>query len=170
MIAYGSGILNNILNKLPVELHIPGYRFCGPGTNLKKRLARGDSGINPLDSACKEHDIAYFQNREDVSKRNLADKILADKAWDRVIAKDSNFGEKSAAYAITNIMKAKSKLGMGVKKKMSKKRKMISFKAVFNAAKKGMKTKNGREAIKSALTSARKIIKKNLKSSLLSPP
>ena len=164
MIVYGSGIVNNILNKLPVELHIPGYQFCGPGTNLKKRLARGDSGINPLDSACKEHDMAYFQNPEDVDKRNLADKILAEKAWERVMAKDSNFGEKSAAYAITNIMKAKSKLGMGIKKRK------IHFKTVLNAAKRGMKTDNGLNAIKSALSSARKYVKgKGGKSQFQSP-
>ena len=152
MIAYGSRVVNNILNKLPVELHIPGYQFCGPGTNLKKRLARGDSGINPLDSACKEHDIAYLDNHEDVKKRNLADKILAEKAWERVTAKDSSFKEKTAAYAVTNIMKAKSKLEMGLKSKkrnsktrhgMKKRRvhrkKLINFKTIINAAKKGMK-------------------------------
>lgn len=59
MIVHGRGLLNKIINKLPVELHIPGYQFCGPGTKLAKRIARGDHGINPLDTACKEHDIAY---------------------------------------------------------------------------------------------------------------
>ena len=53
----GSGLINNLINKLPFELHIPGYQYCGPGTHIQKRLSRGDSGINPLDSACKEHDI-----------------------------------------------------------------------------------------------------------------
>ncbi|KYN10235.1 hypothetical protein ALC57_17633, partial [Trachymyrmex cornetzi] len=38
------------------ELHIPGYQFCGPGTRLEKRLARGDRDINPLDAACREHE------------------------------------------------------------------------------------------------------------------
>ena len=55
----GKGFLNTAINKLPFEVHVPGYQFCGPGTNLKKRLARGDKGINPLDSACRTHDIAY---------------------------------------------------------------------------------------------------------------
>lgn len=118
MIIHGSGIVNNLINKLPFEIHIPGgYQWCGPGTNVQKRLARGDPGINPLDSACKEHDIAYFQNRENIEQRNLADKILAEKAWQRVIAKDSSIGEKTAAYAVANIMKLKSKVGMGVGKK-----------------------------------------------------
>ena len=51
----GKGLLNKVINKLPVELHILGYQYCGPGTKLRKRLSRGDPGINPLDTACKEH-------------------------------------------------------------------------------------------------------------------
>lgn len=161
MIIHGSGIVNNLINKLPFEIHIPGgYQWCGPGTNVQKRLARGDPGINPLDSACKEHDIAYFQNRENIEQRNLADKILAEKAWQRVIAKDSSIGEKTAAYAVANIMKLKSKVGMGV----GKKKKIKShFKTVIGAAKKGLnkKTKNARKIIKSALLAARGMVRKN---------
>lgn len=166
----GSGLVNNLINKLPFELHIPGYRFCGPGTQLQKRLSRGDRGINPLDSACKEHDITYSQNREDIEKRNIADKILAEKAWQRVFAKDSSLAEKTAAYTVTNIMKAKSKLGMGLKKKSKKGKKktggkvkkLIQFKTVLGAAKKSMnkRTKNGRTAIKTALLGARKVVKR----------
>ena len=63
----GKGLVNSIINKLPVELHIPVYQYCGPGTKLKARLARGDPDINPLDAACKEHDIAYSKNRNNLS-------------------------------------------------------------------------------------------------------
>lgn len=39
----GNRLLNKIINKLPVELHIPGgYQYAGPGTKLEKRLTRGD--------------------------------------------------------------------------------------------------------------------------------
>lgn len=159
MIIHGSGIVNTLINKLPFEFHFPGYQFCGPGTKLQKRLSKGDPGINPLDSACKDHDIAYAQNREDIQKRNAADKILAEKAWQRVIAKDSSIGEKAAAYTIANIMKIKSKVGMGVGKKKIKK----NFKVIVNAAKKSLnkETKNARMAIKSALSAARETLKKN---------
>ncbi|KYN21095.1 hypothetical protein ALC57_06540 [Trachymyrmex cornetzi] len=37
--------LNRAINALPFESHIPGYQFCGPGTRLTKRLARGDVSI-----------------------------------------------------------------------------------------------------------------------------
>ena len=92
----GSGLINNLINKLPIELHLPGYQYCGPGTKLQKRLARGDKGINPLDAACKEHDIAYSQSK-DIKDRHQADRVLSEKAWQRVISKDSDLKERSSA-------------------------------------------------------------------------
>jgi len=71
-----------------------------------------------LDEACKEHDIAYSQNKA-LSERHRADSILIDKAWSRVKAPDS-LGEKAAAYFVTNIMQAKKKFGMGLNKKEKK--------------------------------------------------
>ena len=65
-----SYIYFRVLNKIPVEIHIPGYHYYGSGTKLTKRLAEGDPGINPLDSACKEHNIAYSKNRENIEARN----------------------------------------------------------------------------------------------------
>lgn len=112
---HGRGIINSVIDKLPLELHLPGYQYCGPGTKLEKRLQRGDSGINPLDAACREHDIAYSQSK-DVNERHKADKVLQERAWERVKARDSKFGEKAAAWAVTTTMKAKRKLGMGMKK------------------------------------------------------
>lgn len=68
----GGGIINSLINKLPFELHLPGgYQFCGPGTKLEKRLARGDQGINHLDTACRAHDIAYIS--KDLATRHKAD-------------------------------------------------------------------------------------------------
>lgn len=33
----GGSLLDEAINKLPFELHVPGYQYCGPGTNLKKK-------------------------------------------------------------------------------------------------------------------------------------
>lgn len=84
------------------------------GTKLEKRLARGDQGVNPLDTACKSHDIAYHLNK-DLGQRHKADKILEEAAWQRVKSKDSSVGEKMAAWAVTTAMKTKRKMGMGAR-------------------------------------------------------
>ena len=34
----GGSLLNNVINNLPVEMHLPGHNFKGPGTKLNKRL------------------------------------------------------------------------------------------------------------------------------------
>ncbi|KAF0750922.1 Uncharacterized protein FWK35_00011191 [Aphis craccivora] len=73
-----------------------GYQYCGPGTNLKKRLARGDKGINLLDSACRDHDIAYERSNS-ITNRNEADHILEKRDWDRFKSKDSSLKEKAAS-------------------------------------------------------------------------
>ncbi|KYN05740.1 hypothetical protein ALC62_03326 [Cyphomyrmex costatus] len=126
------GLLNHAINALPIELHIPGYQFCGPGTRLVKRLARGDRGINPLDEACREHDIAYSQCK-DLAKRHVADNILAEEARKRITAKDSTLGERAAATAVWAAMKAKTKIGMGLKTKKKKSTK----KRILPVAKRG---------------------------------
>jgi hypothetical protein len=111
----GCGLINTLINKLPIELHIPGYRYCGPGTKLEKRISRGDPGVNPLDEACKEHDISYSKFK-DLETRHKADKVLAQKALNRLKASDAGIGEKLAAASVTGIMKAKTALGFGLRR------------------------------------------------------
>lgn len=111
----GSGLINKTINALPFEMHIPGYNYCGPGTKLQKRLERGDLPKNKLDEACREHDIAYSQQK-DLKERHEADKILAHKAWTRFKSSDAKIGEKMAALGVSGIMRAKVKLGLGYSK------------------------------------------------------
>lgn len=139
LVALPSKILNRTIDILPVELHIPGYQYCGPGTKLKERLARGDSGINKLDQACKEHDISYSKY-SDSYQRSIADQKLADQAWQRVTSADANLGERATAYAVTNIMKLKNKFGGG-KKNTTKKKKSCTTKKCLNEILKCLKKK-----------------------------
>lgn len=179
---------------MPIELHIPGYKFCGPGTKLAKRLARGDIGVNGLDEACKEHDIAY--SREvDLSKRHLADQILAKKAIERLHSPAASIGEKAAAFGVAAAMKAKVKLGMGCSSSSSKtvkrkrkvkqrKRKVkqrkrvksggsLSLKNVIKHARvaiKGVKKGSVKDAIKVAVQAVKKAKKKkSIKSARVIP-
>lgn len=65
----GSGLVGNIfgtvINKsidlLPVELHLPGYQYCGLGTNLAKRLHGGDPGLINL-TLLVNRTISHTQN------------------------------------------------------------------------------------------------------------
>lgn len=127
--ASGNGLVNTLINKLPFELHLPGYQYCGPGTRLSQRLSRGDPGINPLDAACKTHDIAY-DKQKNLSERHKSDYELEQKAWKRVKSKNSSFGEKSSAWIVTAGMKLKRKLGMGCKSISVKRRKVTSRKKI----------------------------------------
>ncbi|KAL4123054.1 hypothetical protein QTP88_015286 [Uroleucon formosanum] len=127
------------------------YQYCGPGTNLKKRLARGDKGINPLDSACRDHDIAYDRSNS-LADRNKADYILEQRAWDRFKSKDSSLKEKAVAWGVTTAMKAKRKIGGG-----------CGFKAILKATKKVLKKnvgeKNLMKLTKKCVAVARKTFK-----------
>lgn len=78
----GKSFLNTTKNSLPFEVIIPGYQLCRLVTQLKKRLARKDIGINSLDSACWEHEIAY-SNNTDLKFRHKIDKY-----WKIVFGKE----------------------------------------------------------------------------------
>ena len=74
----------------------------GPGTHLKKRLKRGDPGINRLDRIAKQHDIDYSKSA------NLQDKWKADAKMIRAI--DKLPGRKTMTERIVKkIMQAKKR-------------------------------------------------------------
>lgn len=118
----GKGLLNKLINKLPFEVHLPGYNFCGPGTKLEKRLSRGDSGINALDEACKEHDIVYSETNN-LKERHKADKRLYKVAKKRITSSAASVGEKAASLTVAGVMKVKTAVGMGHKRKRVQRKK-----------------------------------------------
>jgi hypothetical protein len=59
------------------EYHIPGYNFCGPGTQVEARLRRGDKGVNKLDNACRVHDVEYMVHNDSPEALRDSDKKLA---------------------------------------------------------------------------------------------
>lgn len=157
-------------------------------------MERGDVGINELDKACREHDIAYNQTT-DRKKRNISDHILAGKAWNRFKSPDASIGERATALGVASIMKTKAKLGMGVspskrkrrvrtkkrtkttkpktggrlRKKCCRRKPIKRGKGVGGAKRKGRPrktTKNIKKIYRNAVSSARKRIKSNKPSSL----
>lgn len=149
-------LLNKAINKLPIELHIPGYKFCGPGTKLTERIARGDIPKNQLDQACREHDLSYNKS-ESLDDRHKADEILKQKAWLRVKSKDASVGERLAALGVAGVMKGKLSLGMG------NRRRKHNFKAFANSIQrelKKLKVNNTQGVIGAALNIAKKLYKR----------
>lgn len=117
----GGAGLNEIINKLPFEAHIPGYNFCGPGTKLDKRLNADDTWkptskpINQLDRGCYYHDLAYRDNMNDLAARHRADEKLQKVAKDVSNSKSAGFKERAAAKVVQIAMSGKRRFGLGSK-------------------------------------------------------
>jgi hypothetical protein len=130
----GKGFLNGIIEKLPIELHLPAkmgeyvtngsfnnlqkYSYCGPGTRYDQRTRERYKGINELDSMCKLHDQFYNEN-SDTKSRNISDLALAHRANE--IATDPKFDatQRRDAALVGNIMKNKARFGLGIKKSLN---------------------------------------------------
>lgn len=122
--------VNVLIDKVPYEVHLPGYQYCGPGTKLEERLKRGDPGINKLDQACKRHDIEYTKSNDE-KKRKMADILLLGEAAKRIRAKDASIPERLAAIAVTGAMGVKSGFGLNKRSNTYKKIKMVKGKPVI---------------------------------------
>jgi hypothetical protein len=118
-----------------------------------------------LDSACRDHDIAYARNKS-VEDRHKADWVLENRAWERVKSKDAKLGEKAAAWFVTTAMKAKRNLGMGLKKSGQRRRRQpASFRRdvvlkIANSLKKQQPSSSLRKTALSALKAARIAVKR----------
>jgi hypothetical protein len=100
-------ILSSIVNTYFTEQEFPGEHhgklrtpdgrtvranFMGPGTNIEARLARGDQGVNDVDNAAREHDIAYLNAGRSL-KRSGDRNAFKQAIWsadDKFIAKARN--------------------------------------------------------------------------------
>lgn len=101
--------LNEVIDWLPFEMNVPGMNFCGPGTDVEKRLANGDHGINPVDEACKSHDIPYHKTKNP-ELRAEADRELTKNIM-RYINKNDISGFKKFVYLnLATIMNMKTPL------------------------------------------------------------
>lgn len=76
------------------------YSYCGPLIKVSKRLSQGFHGVNQLDHARLNHDVAYTVHK-DIARRNHT---------------DNNIPAAALKIALANrtIMSMKSRLGMGV--------------------------------------------------------
>ena len=95
--------IQKLIEKTGKELHWSKMNYLGPGTQLQKRLRRGDQGVNRLDGLAKIHDIDYSK------AKNLQDKWKANDKMIRAISKLP--GKKTMQERIVKkIMQTKRKL------------------------------------------------------------
>lgn len=97
-------MLNWVINRLPCELHLPGYQYCGPGTRLRERLSSGQLGINRLDRLCLLHDWAYAKSSS-LSSRHQADRELQTAALQ--LTREVGWLERWAARLVAFLMRIK---------------------------------------------------------------
>ena len=78
----GDSLLNKVINNLPVEMHLPGHNFTGPGTKLNKRLnldltpKKWSKPINRVDKAAYHHDLCYLKNNDTTTRNTVCNKTM----------------------------------------------------------------------------------------------
>ena len=126
MIRYkkGGDIVSSVISKIPYELHLhelngKKYSYCGPNTDLKKRLnpdgtpKPGFEPVNKVDEVCMHHDYNYQLADEGLGTRHEADKIMLDEL-DKLENKKLNWNEWFAKKFTKGIIWTKHKLGLGI--------------------------------------------------------
>lgn len=113
----GKGVVNNIINKLPFEFHLPGHNFTGPGTNLKKRLNKDgipkfwSKPVNRVDKAAYNHDVCYSKNKDTGVRNNLCDKNMLTELENIF---NPSLREKLDKSIVKKIIGTKTKFGLGI--------------------------------------------------------
>lgn len=91
------------------ERHLPGLNYCGPGTNVTRRLLEGVKPVNDLDAACLMHDLETeprgpYRSGGNPLKVLAADAQLEQQA--RAIARRSTGIERTQALIVVAAMQA----------------------------------------------------------------
>jgi len=103
-------VLNTVL---PFEKHLPGMRYCGPGTRLDLRVDvhgkpfPGNEPIDRVDEAALKHDLAYGKY-DDLRHRVKADKEMLHELFD---IEEPTCRERFEQCIVVPIMLLKSLIG-----------------------------------------------------------
>ena len=116
----GGSILNKMINSLPVEMHLPGHNFTGPGTKLNKRLnpdltpKKWSKPINRVDKAAYNHDICYLKNTDTVTRNAVCDKNML-KELKGIY--NPTIRERMERGLVSSLIGTKARFGWGLNKK-----------------------------------------------------
>jgi len=115
----GKGFLNDAINSLPFETHLPGHNFTGPGTKLNKRLNEDmtpkawSKPINRVDKAAYHHDICYVKNKDTKTRNEVCDKNMLTELNGIY---NPTLGERMERGVVSTIIGMKKRFGCGLKK------------------------------------------------------
>ena len=116
----GGSLLNKAINNLPVEMHLPGHNFTGPGTKLNKRLnpdltpKKWSKPINRVDKAAYHHDLCYLKNNDTATRNAVCDKNML-KELKGIY--NPSIREKMERGLVSTLIGTKVRFGMGVREK-----------------------------------------------------
>ena len=117
----GGSLLNEAINNLPFEMHLPGHNFTGPGTKLKKRLnpdltpKKWSKPVNRIDKAAYNHDVCYLKNDDTKTRNEVCNKNML-KELEGIY--NPSLRERLDKSIVNKLIGTKVKFGMGVKKKV----------------------------------------------------
>ena len=115
----GGSILNKMINSLPVEMHLLGHNFTGPGTKLNKRLnadltpKEWSKPINRIDKAAYHHDICYLKNMDTETRNRVCDKNMLEEMKNIY---NPSLRERMERGLVSTLIGTKKRFGWGVRK------------------------------------------------------
>ena len=113
----GGSILNKMINSLPVEMHLLGHNFTGPGTKLNKRLNADltpkawSKPINRIDKAAYHHDICYLKNNDTAIRNSVCDKNMLEEMKNIY---NPSLRERMERGLVSTLIGTKKRFGWGV--------------------------------------------------------
>ena len=116
----GGSLSNKAINNLPVEMHLPGHNFTGPGTKLNKRLnpdltpKKWSKPINRVDKAAYHHDLCYLKDNDTAMRNAVCDKNML-KELKGIY--NPSIRERMERGLVSTLIGTKARFGMGVREK-----------------------------------------------------
>ncbi len=91
------------------EKHLPEHNYCGPGTNVTRRLREGVKPMNELDHACMIHDVEIETRGPQTKGRSkealvVSDMKLARAAKRIALSKNASKRERLMAWVVYRAM------------------------------------------------------------------
>jgi hypothetical protein len=88
-----------------LSVHVKGYNYCGPGTDIVGNFINGVPPVNALDAICLMHDIRYLGAQNEVDVRE-ADEIMLREIEQLDPAERGQIGEVQVA-TVSGLIRAK---------------------------------------------------------------